>query len=198
MWVTIVSWWWLLFGSQRSMFDQWPISKNRLSIYIRSFTMVIDRILWENSLNQVYWHVWKTYWSPSLVENTSKKVPSEHNNDYFSTYCTRDVVVTITGLSIHFVIHYGKNCHFLLIQNVMKRPEQDKSTPFKFSGINMICIISVLQLGRVEKGRENLRFSDLRFFYRPVMVNHYWSEYTFRYITGKLSFLTESKFDKTT
>ena len=25
-------------------------------------------------------------------------------------------------------------------------------------------IISVLQLGRVEKGRENLRFSDLRFF----------------------------------
>ena len=33
-------------------------------------------------------------------------------------------------------------------------------------------IISLLQLGRVEKGRENLRFSDLKFFYRPVMVNH--------------------------
>ena len=48
--------------------------------------------------------------------------------------------LTITGLSIHFVIHYGGNYHFLLIQNVTKRPKEGKSTPSEYSRIIMICV----------------------------------------------------------
>ena len=49
------------------------------------------------------------------------------------------VLLTITGLSIHFVIHYVKNYHFLLIQNVIKRSKEGKSTPPEYSGKIMIC-----------------------------------------------------------
>ena len=48
--------------------------------------------------------------------------------------------LTITGLSIHFVIHCGKNYHFLLSQNLIKRSKQDKSTPHEHFGKNTICI----------------------------------------------------------
>ena len=46
-------------------------------------------------------------------------------------------ILTITGLSIHFVIHYGGNYHFLLIQNVIERPKEVKSTPSEYSGVVM-------------------------------------------------------------